>query len=99
MSYHPPMQVLPTRAMPGQRNGQTFLTIEAYLPEYDRAPISNFRGMNVGVGGKYTTCTIAAGEPVRRATLAELRIKDRQVIARFRETYPNAVIRVQRSRH
>ena len=93
------MIVLPTRNLPGEANGRRFLTIEAYVPAKGYAPESWFRGQSVGVGGRYTMCRIAPGEPVRAATQGELRRLDRQRIDQMLARYPDAVIRVSRSRH
>lgn len=57
--------------------------MSAYLViriEHPKGGASYFRSMNVGVGGR--DCNIAPGEGVRRATLAELRRKDRDFIAK-----------------
>jgi hypothetical protein len=87
----------PTSELP-IRTGGTYLTIGIRTPD-GCTPVSMFRGQNVGVGGKYTTCPIAQGEPVRRATLGELRLKDRLTIARYLAIYPDGVVVARRSRH
>src|SRR3546814_10361251 len=90
------MIVKPTRNLPN-RQGGLFLTVGVELSD-GYSPISWFRGTNVGVGGKHTFCRIAPGDPVRRATLAEMRRLVRMRIAEYRERYPEGVIYVRRSR-
>ncbi len=59
-------------------------------------PYSHARTMNVGVGGRH--CSIAPGEKVRRATLAELRIIDRRAVLRALATHPSGKLIVRRAR-
>lgn len=75
-----------------------YLTIGIRTPD-GHTPVSYMRGQDVGVGGAHTWCTIAAGEPVRRATQRELRRLDRQIVARYRNLHPDGVITVRRSHH
>lgn len=78
---------------------RVYLSIECYDPATGHTPVSYFRGTNVGVGGRYMSCSIAQGEPVRRATLNELRRIDRMNIAKMLERFPNHLIRWRRSYH
>lgn len=89
------MIVKPTYNLPNRRGG-LFLTIGVQLPD-GHSPISWFRRTDVGVGGRM--CRIAPGNPVRRATPAEMRRLARMQIAQYHERYPEGVIYVQRSRH
>lgn len=91
------MIVKPTFNMPN-RQGRVFLTIGVELPD-GHSPISYFRGTNVGVGGHHTGCHIAPNEPVRRATLNELRRMARHEIEKMMSMHPAARVFVQRSRH
>lgn len=94
------MIVLPTRNLPnhvtGELEGKLFLTIGIRLPD-GHMPVSTFRGTNVGVGGRF--CRTAPGEPVRRATLAEMRQRARASIAQMLRDHPTGTIVVSRSRH
>lgn len=94
------MIIAPTRNLPnfqtGKLDGRLFLTISAQTPE-GRVPVSWFRGSDVGVGGRF--CSTAPGEPVRRATLREMRQMARKRIANMRAEHPGCEIVVHRSRH
>ena len=76
----------------------SFISIECYDPETGHTPVSYFRGANVGVGGKHLFCAIAPGEPVRRATLNEIRRIDRMQIAKMLASHPGHKIRWRRCR-
>lgn len=93
------LKILPTmKVAPAGQRTRTYLTIGVMTAD-GHTPVSTFRSMDVGVGGKHTFCTIAPGEPVRRATLAELRQKDRANLAKFLAQYPGATPVVYRSHH
>jgi hypothetical protein len=92
------MIVKPTHNLTN-RKGLLFLTIGVQLPD-GHSPTSWFRGTNVGIGGKHTLRPIIApGDPVRRATLNEMRCLARMQIAEFHKCFPEGIIYVQRSRH
>ena len=94
MIIQPTLRVRPAT----QRTGRTYLTIGVKLPD-GHVPVSTFRSQNVGVGGTHTFCKIAPGEPVRRATQAELRKLDRIHIIELLTEYPDGQIVVSRSWH
>lgn len=76
---------------------QPHLTIAVVLPD-GHTPVSWLRMMDVGVGGTHGYCRIAQGQPVRRATLRELRRLDRLVVADYAARYPDARITWRRGR-
>lgn len=91
--------VEPTKEYPHRLTGKTsrtYLNIEAFEGDQLSPIYSYSRGMNVGVGGRWSR--YATGEPVRRATLNELRRMDRDTIVKLRAQYPDARIVVQRVR-
>lgn len=72
-----------------------YISIEVVLPD-GHVPVSYSRGMNVGVGGRHLACSIAPGEPVRRATLNEIRRKDRVQVVEMLASFPTGRIRTYR---
>lgn len=87
-----------TRMFFGNHKPRNYLAIGIELPD-GRRPVEHFRGASVGVGGVHSFCPlgIAKGEPVRAATLNEMRRKARHNIAQMLERFPEGRIYVRRS--
>ena len=74
------------------------MLIIGVIDDEGHMPVSWSRGPNVGVGGRHLFCKIAPGEPVRRATLNEMRRLARMRIAELQRDWPQLKLFVQRVR-